>query len=151
MNESQRGKPPLDSKMLYRTYVAALTVRDTDERLERLKELLTPDFVAHDLVNIAPPGDIEALSDFRARVLTAFPDQTTEFLDIIIEGDRLASRQLVVGTHQGIFQGIPPTGRQISTELFEWVRVRDGRIAERWVSFDRSGMLDTLRNSPLRK
>lgn len=135
----------MDSKTLYRTYVAALTVRDNHERLRRLKELLTPDFIAHDLVNIMPPGGIEALSDFRARVLTAFPDQTAEFLDTIVEGDRLACRQLVVGTHQGPFQGIPPTWRQVSTELFEWVRVRDGRIAERWVSFDRSGMLDTLR------
>lgn len=135
----------MDTKVLYRTYVATLTVADDDQRLGRLKELLTPDFVAHDLVRVLPPGDIQALSAFRARILTAFPDQTAEFLDIIVEGDRLACRQLVIGTHQGPFQGIPPTGRRVSTELFEWIRVREGRIAERWVSFDRAGLIENLR------
>lgn len=135
----------MDAKTLYRTYVSTLSVKDETERFRLLTDVLTPDFVAHDLVRLMPPGNIQALSAFRERVMTAFPDQTAEFLDMILEGNRLACRQLVTGTHAGPFQGIPPTGRRITTELFEWVQMREGRIAERWVSFDRAGLLEALR------
>lgn len=135
----------MDAKTLYQTYVSTLSVKDETKRFQRLIELLTPDFVAHDLVQLLPPGNVQALSTFRERVMTAFPDQSAEILDMVLEDNRLACRQLVIGTHNGPFQGIPPTGRRISTDLFEWVRFQDGRIAERWVSFDRAGLLEALR------
>ncbi len=134
----------MDEKSLYRTYVSALAIADDRERRQRLEELLAPDFVAHDLEAVLPPGNIASLSAFRARVLAAFPDQRAEFLDVIQEGDRVACRQRVVGTHRGPFQGVPPTGREVAIELFEWVRVAQGRIAERWVVFDRAALAAAL-------
>lgn len=134
----------MDPKVLYRTYVAALTVADPDQRLRMLTDLLTPDFVAHDLEATAPPGDLAALSNFRAAVLAAFPDQTAEIVDLVAEGDRVSSRQRLVGTHRGPFWGVAATGRRIDIDLVEWVRVQDGRIAERWVLFDRAAVREAL-------
>ena len=46
-----------------------------------------------------------------------------------------------MGTHLGEFRGIPATGRRITTEIFDIVRVADEKIAERWTIFDRGGLL----------
>ena len=37
-------------------------------------------------------------------------------------------------THTGEFAGIAPTGKRIVFEIFEIVRINQGRIAERWVA-----------------
>ena len=40
--------------------------------------------------------------------------------------------------------GVAATGRQISTELFEIVRIEAGKIVERWVLRDRLGEFQQL-------
>ena len=61
--------------------------------------------------------------------------------DLIADEDRVAARLTAVGTHLGEFRGIPATGRRITTETFDIVRVADEKIAERWTIFDRGGLL----------
>ncbi|MCY0898212.1 MAG: ester cyclase [Firmicutes bacterium] len=131
-------------KDLYRQYVKALGITDDAARERELDALLASDFVAHDLVAAFPPGGATALKTFRRLVKTAFPDQVMIIEDLIEEDDRVASRQIITGTHLGPYMGIGSTGTQIAIQLLEIVRIRDGRIAERWVSFDRGGLLDTL-------
>jgi predicted ester cyclase len=41
-----------------------------------------------------------------------FPDAAATLEDILAEGDRVAYRTTIRGTHRGTFQGIPPTGRR---------------------------------------
>ena len=36
------------------------------------------------------------------------------------------------GTHEGVFLGVPPTGRKIHFETVDAMRVRNGKIAEHW-------------------
>jgi predicted ester cyclase len=52
------------------------------------------------------------------------------------------------GHHYGEFAGIPATGRLVSIELFEIVRVAQGKIAERWLMRDRLGEMLQLGVSP---
>lgn len=49
------------------------------------------------------------------------------------------------GTHTGTVRGIPPTGRRIETEEYAFYRLRDGRIAEVWVTADNERVLEQLR------
>ena len=130
-------------KNLYRAYVQALGTPDASRRDALLDELLAPNFVAHDLSS--SEGGAKTLKDFRRQVATAFPDQRMEILDILEDEDRVASRQVLTCTHQGTFMGVPATGRRIEIELMEIVRIRSGRIAERWVVFDRGGLINRLR------
>lgn len=131
-------------KDLYRRYVKALGIPDDDARDRELDMVLAVNFVAHDLVEAIPPGNAAALKAFRRQVKTAFPDQVMIIEDLIEEDDRIASRQTLTGTHRGPYGGIAPTGHQIRIELLEFVRIVDGAIAERWVSFDRGGLQATL-------
>lgn len=121
-----------DNKALYMRYWDAL--RNPD----KLKEVLAPDFVAHDL----PPG--VTLLQFRQIVNEGFPDQKAEVVELLAEGDRIAACWILSQTHLGTFQGTPPSGKHVTFELLEIVRMKEGKIAERWVQFDRGGLLQQL-------
>jgi predicted ester cyclase len=48
------------------------------------------------------------------------------------------------GTHEGEFQGIPPTGRQVAATGVGIGRIQDGRIAEAWAAYDALGVMQQL-------
>ena len=130
-------------KDLYRRYIGALVIKDGEALDQALDQLLAADFVAHDL----PGGLVDgrgALKAFRRRVHIGFPDQTLTINDLIAEGDRVAARLTAVGTHLGEFAGVPATGRRITAEIFDIVRIAEDKIAERWTMFDRGGLLTEL-------
>lgn len=61
--------------------------------------------------------------------------------NVIGEGDQVFNRGAVSGTHTGVFNGIPATGKSIQVGYFEnWV-VRDGKLSENWVQLDYYGLL----------
>ena len=68
-------------------------------------ELNAPDFV-----NLsAPPGmpaDLEGGKMFLAAFVNAFPDSHVTIDDMIAEGDRVATKKTMTGTHTGEFNGI---------------------------------------------
>jgi steroid delta-isomerase-like uncharacterized protein len=66
----------------------------------------------------------------------AFPDIRMDIDDMIEEGDKVAVRWTVKGTQTGVFQGIPPTYREIDFTGTTIVRIADGKIAEGWQNMD---------------
>jgi predicted ester cyclase len=48
------------------------------------------------------------------------------------------------GTHLGVFQGAPPTGKQITYTGVLIYRIANGKIAEQWTEFDFLGVLRQL-------
>ena len=48
------------------------------------------------------------------------------------------------GTHQAVFLGVPPTGRQIRVEGTVILRITGGKIAEEWVTENLLGLLQQL-------
>ena len=105
-------------------------------------ELVAADFVLH-----GPDGDQgrdehfkQAVPAFRA----AFPDLTFTFAEHIAEGDTVATRFTMHGTHKGPFMDIPATGKEISITGMVFERVENGKVVEGWVNRDRLGMLRQL-------
>jgi steroid delta-isomerase-like uncharacterized protein len=74
----------------------------------------------------------------------AFPDLTVEIDDIVAEGDRVALRLTIHGTHQGEFLGMPATGRPVSYVSHEFYRVANGLIAEEWICSDTAGLFQQI-------
>ncbi len=70
------------------------------------------------------------------RLRAAFPDLTATLEDILAEGDRVAYRLTIRGTHQGAFQGIAPTGKRVTVSFTAIVRIEDGRLVEEWGGLD---------------
>ena len=56
----------------------------------------------------------------------------------------VAIRETAPATHTGEFQGISPTGKQVSIANNEIDRIVDGKIVEQWVGLDLVSLMQQL-------
>jgi steroid delta-isomerase-like uncharacterized protein len=92
-------------------------------------------------------GEARDLPSFQSRlasIFTSFPDLHVEVHDVIAEQDRVVVRLTVHGTHLGEFQGVPATGRSISSTGLNSYRVGPNGIVEEWSQNDVLGVLRQL-------
>lgn len=61
---------------------------------------------------------------------SAFPDTQVDLEETVAEGDRIAMRITVSGTHEGEFMGIEPTGEQMEVGVMTFQRIEDGKTVE---------------------
>lgn len=95
-------------------------------------ELLSPDMLDHGVPEGFPPGRAGFLR-FAGMLRSAFPDLQVSVDDLIVEGDRVAARVTVRGTHQGVLLGrLPATGRSAVWTGIDIFKIAGGRIVERW-------------------
>jgi predicted ester cyclase len=88
-----------------------------------------------------------SLNDFKAFAASlrgAFPDWYAITDELVAEGDRVAERWLSRGTHQGEFQGIAPTGRQVTVPGTVFYRLASGKITEFRGQFDGLALMQQL-------
>ncbi len=78
------------------------------------------------------------------RLRNAFPDAEATLEDVVAEGDRVAYRLTIRGTHRGEFLGVPPTGKQVAVSFFAIVRIENGKLAEEWGGLDVFDLLQQL-------
>jgi predicted ester cyclase len=74
----------------------------------------------------------------------AFPDLEIDTLVLVAEGNLVAGHFIGRGTHHGVFQGIPPTGRPWEARCTAIYRIEDDRIADGWVTWDHLSLLHQL-------
>ena len=105
--------------------------------------MLAPTCVNH---NPAAPlsRDRNGLKQFWAALCAGFPDQHTVIEDLIAEGDRVVKRATLRATHTGEFNGLLPTGKQVTLEVISIYRIADGRVTDIWWSYDNLGLLQQL-------
>ncbi|HEV2070927.1 MAG TPA: ester cyclase [Acidimicrobiales bacterium] len=95
----------------------------------------------------APPGvpsDREGSKAYLFGFLNAFPDATWTIDDMIAEGDQVATKKTLRGTHTGPLGDIHPTGQPVTLQYVDIMRVRDGRIVEHWLSMDQLSFMQQL-------
>ena len=44
----------------------------------------------------------------------------------------MATLKTFSGTHEGEFMGFPPTGKRVAFDVFDLLRIRDGKVVEHW-------------------
>jgi steroid delta-isomerase-like uncharacterized protein len=115
---------------------------EADDRT-RLSDLLASDFVAHAPGGHGSHGREEHLHGV-AMFNQAFSDRHFTVEEMVTEGDTVATRTTLRGTHTGELEGHPPTGKQITTTGLTMERVQHGKIVERWFHFDIAGVLEEL-------
>lgn len=108
---------------VYERYLACCN----DHRLDDLGDL-----VAEDVSGSGPVDGRAAYVDGVRAVLTGFPDYRWELQQLLVDGDTVCARLTGSGTHTGVFSGVAPTGRRVSTQELVVYRVVDGRIARCW-------------------
>jgi steroid delta-isomerase-like uncharacterized protein len=117
-------------------------------RLELAGELIAADCVTHQLRSgpepAASPRDPETLKRHVAEWLDAFPDLSFGVEEMVAEGDLVVSRLVMRGTHTGSWQGVAPTGKQVSIRMLTTHRVAGGKIVEDWVLVESLGFFQQL-------
>ena len=124
---------------------AAIFQRVVEEMVNKgnfdiVNELFAPDFVEH---NQLPPPMLAASGRETVRQVfrvlrAAFPDLRAEIHQVVAQSEHVVIYMTWHGTQNGEFLGIPPTGKSASFQVFDMVRVVDGKITDHW------GILDQL-------
>jgi predicted ester cyclase len=108
-----------------------------------LEEVYLPDLVWHE-----PDHDVQGYEDARQFVSmykAAFPDLNVTVEDVIAEGEKVATRVTIRGTHQGEVEEFgPPTGMQIELTGITISRIEGGKIVEDWDSYDNLSIMQQL-------
>lgn len=113
-----------------------------------IDEVLAADGIDHNPTPGQAPG-VESVKQTFTMFRTAFPDLYFKVEEQIGEGDKVVSRIVTRGTHKGSFQGIPATGKTVTQEGIDIVRLSNGKVVERWGVFDNLGLLRQLGAVPL--
>ena len=132
---------PQDPESVYRRVVDDVISRGN---VATFDDLTTPDFVEHEELPPGIPKNREGVKQFFSLLHTAFPDTMATIEHLVVQGDMVAARLVVTGTHRGDFAGIPPTGKQVSIQVFDLVRVIDGKMTEHWGLSDQFSLLQQL-------
>ena len=66
----------------------------------------------------------------------------------LTEGDYVATRFTIRGTHDGELMGTPPTGKDVAFTAITISRCEGGRISEEWEIADTAGLLGQIGGLP---
>jgi steroid delta-isomerase-like uncharacterized protein len=105
--------------------------------LEVVDAITSPDLVEHQDFG---PGHAAGAAGVRAVVESlrrAFSDFHLAIEDLVVDGSNVWLRMVATGTHTGTFMGRPPTGRAMRINVFDVIRIEDGRMVEHWGVPDR--------------
>ena len=97
--------------------------------LDIIGETFAPDFVDHDPAPDQGEG-AEGLRGFWASFRTASPDLEIQVDELVADDGKAAIAYTVSGTHQGDFEGHPPTGKRMSVRGLQLTRIEDGMVME---------------------
>ena len=98
---------------------------------QTIDEVVQPSVVFHAPVPTGATG-AQALKQVWPVLLRAFPDLHVTVEDLIEEGDKVACRNTVTGTHPGEYKGLPPSGKSVTYNEIFICRFTGGKIAEIW-------------------
>jgi steroid delta-isomerase-like uncharacterized protein len=111
--------------------------------IDLIDELLTDDFVEHEeLPGVEPNRD--GVKQFFRMFRSAFPDGSFTPEEMIAEGDTVAVRVTIRGTHQGEFVGVPATGKPVEVAAIDFIHCKDGKMTEHWGVGDMLSLLQQL-------
>ncbi len=131
-----------ENKALARRSWEVVTEASLDTLKDALAEVYADDFVlreaGEDVVGI------EGLTQFVSMMRSAFPNLRITLEDDMAEGDKVVTRWIGQGTHQGELMGIAPTGNQVTMTGITMHRIEDTKIVEEWSNWDALGLMHQI-------
>jgi predicted ester cyclase len=134
-----QDQQPRRNKQVVRQLFEATDRKD----IERMGQLVsTSNYLFH--FPGMPPMDWNTTKQFSTAFTSSFPDLHHEIIDIVAEGDKVAVRLSVTGTHKGELQGIPPTGKKVTFDATDFITLIDGKVSEEWLNADIMGLMQQI-------
>jgi steroid delta-isomerase-like uncharacterized protein len=114
-----------------------------DSNGNAIEEFYAPDVVIHS----AAPGWPTGIDGVRATVsmikggISGF-ELGIQFM--LADGDKVAAKWTIRGTHSGELMGVPATGKPINFQGVSVVRIEDDKIVDIWGASDGLGLMQQL-------
>jgi predicted ester cyclase len=112
---------------------------DVEDR-RRYLEIHDSSVTAHG-IGSDEPVDLEGVKLFYEMLWGAFPDVQVTIEELVGEGETVAFRVTVRGTHRGEFMGVAPSGNEVTIGVHNFYRFRGGKVVERWTNPDMLGLM----------
>jgi steroid delta-isomerase-like uncharacterized protein len=107
-------------------------------------ELISPNAVFHipgrSEPMRGPAGYLAVIGMMRG----GFPDIQWTLEEMIAEGDKVAARFTMRGTHRGTFFGVPPSTKKIQVQAMNFYRFSSGQIVEEHGQPDLLGLMQQI-------
>jgi predicted ester cyclase len=107
-----------------------------------VEKIFAPTWVNHD-PSLLPMQGLEG-ARMLIRMWSGFSNMQVTIEDSLSQGDRVAVRFRLRGTHTGELLGIPPTGKTVNISATGIFRVVDGKATDNWVNVDALGLMQQL-------
>jgi steroid delta-isomerase-like uncharacterized protein len=132
------------NKQLVRRWFEEVINQGKTEVVDAICMRCAPGFVVIQGVAQDPPGGLEGVKALLDGFHGAFPDLAFTVEDQVAEGDKVATRLTIRGTHRGEFNGLPATGKSFEIAGTSIWLVHEGQLVQEWVTWDSAGMLQQL-------
>jgi len=111
---------------------------------EIINELCAPEYLFYSPSINPKPMSREETFGFIKMIFGAFPDVNWRIEKLFVAGDTAIIWNVVTGTHQGEFAGIPSTGNRVEVSSILLWRLKDGKIIEEREEADYLGLMQQL-------
>src|ERR1700759_1496981 len=108
---------------------------NADERAQ-IDELVDRGFLSYDLHGTRSRTGLKRYYSDLRRSFSELHFEVHENVGVLVEGDLVALRTIITGTHAGDYAGVAATGNRIQTSASHIFRVRDDRLVEHWPVVD---------------
>ena len=135
-----------ENKALARRSWEVVTEGSLDTLEDVFAEVYANNFILHELDEDIV--GIEGLTQFVSMIRSAIPDLRITIEDDMAEGDKVVTRWIGQGTHQGELMGIAPTGNQLTFTGITIHRIEDTKIVEEWSNWDALGVMQQIGVDP---
>lgn len=128
------------NKLVVMRYMDAL---NTSEYASVAKELLSPryEMIRAEFRHLSHNASSSELETMAEPINLAISDRRNSVDIIMGEGDYVAVRYRILGTHTGNLYGIPATNADIDIDAAAIFRLHEGKIKESWFMADEAGLL----------
>jgi steroid delta-isomerase-like uncharacterized protein len=96
-----------------------------------------------------PMGGLAGYMNVLGMMRSGFSDVQWSLEETIAEGDKIAARFTMTGTHDGTFFGVPATGRRIEVHAMNFYRFAEGKVVEEYGQPDLLGLLQQIGVMPV--
>jgi predicted ester cyclase len=127
-----------------RSDAESLAQRWAHEGVAKGKVEVFDEWVSADAIDHSGSTDARGVEGFKVRtrgVHAAFTEIEVVVEDLLVDGDKIAWRWRLTGTHRGPFLGVSATGKRVSMTGMNIQRMRNGLVVEHWSNADQLGLL----------
>ena len=116
-----------------------------EREYERAPDLVTESFAVYEPA--VPDGDVQGpagLVGYLRYIVDAFPDFEVSPFDVLADEGTVMMESTYALTHEGEFEEIPPTGREVRMREMHKFLIGEGQIAEHRLYYDLDEFFEQL-------